>query len=157
MLKLFWPPIYLFPFGIVCYSITMLWFHYFVVHFYGTIFIFHQICYYLMIRFEECNNSLKKLLKTRDKRSLNRILVEHNTICQLVVKYNSFWSFPLLIDSITFPLIICFITYIGFFSSLVFWLKYSFAICTLFLIICFLIKFFSAAFVTSQVRNRICF
>ncbi len=105
-----------------------------------------------MIRFEECNNSLKNLLKTHDIKSLQKILVEHNRICQLVVEYNDFWKFILLIDGIMYSLDICFITYLGFFSSLVYWFKIAAAICAIFGMFCFLIIFFSAAFVASKVK-----
>jgi hypothetical protein len=152
--RLYWPQEFLYPFGIICYVTTILWSHYVVIHFNGYIFIFNQICYYLMIRFEECNKSLKRLLKDRNISSLSKILVEHNSIYELVVEYNSFWKFVLLIDALLFSLILCFITYLAFFSPLVFWFKFIFSIFTLFVMFCFLIIFFSAAFVSSKVRTN---
>jgi hypothetical protein len=107
-----------------------------------------------MIRFKECNNSFKILLKTQEIKSLQKILVEHNRICQLMVEYNDFWKFILLIDGIVYSLAICFITYLAFFSSLFYWLKIASAICTLFGMFCFLIVFFSAAFVATEVSTE---
>jgi hypothetical protein len=107
-----------------------------------------------MIRFKECNNSFKILLKTLDINSFQKILIEHNSICQLVVEYNGFWKFILLIDGIMYSLVICFITYLGFFSSLLYWLKIASAICTLFAMFCFLIIFFSAAFIATEVSTE---
>jgi hypothetical protein len=107
-----------------------------------------------MFRFKECNNSFKILLKTQDINSLQKILIEHNSICQLVVEYNGFWKFILLIDGIMYSLVICFITYLGFFSSLFYWLKIASAICTLFAMFCFLIIFFSAAFIATEVSTE---
>ncbi len=62
----------------------------------GTICIFHQMCYYLNLRFNSVNKSLERLLSYSNYgkirvEELKLILRERNLICGTVKKYNDFW------------------------------------------------------------------
>ncbi len=153
-IKLYWPQNYKFSFGSLTFVIMTIWTYYACVQFYGYNFAFHQICYYLTIRFKQCNKSLKKLLQDHEISSLNKILVEHNSICQLVSEYNTFWKIILFIDALMYSSLLCFTTYLGIFSSLKLWVKYMFAFLNICGMFCFLIIFFSAAFMSSEVSTE---
>ncbi len=150
-----WPKEYLIPFGLFSYLIHLFWIWFSGSHVMSTIFIFHQMCYYLKLRYVYVNELLENFSK--HKNLINRsnelidILLKHNQICETVAKYNKFWCFEMLVNVVLYSFFIMSITYIGFFSGLEFGLKLFFGSFALILISCFFCAFFSAAFIATQV------
>jgi hypothetical protein len=150
-----WPKEYLIPYGILSYLIHVFWVWFNSPHAMSTIFIFHQICYYLKLRFVYVNELLENFSKL--KNPINRsnelidILHKHNQICETVAKYNKFWCFEILVNVVLYSSFIMSMAYIGFFSGIEFGLKLFFGSFALILISCFSCVFFSAALVATQV------
>jgi hypothetical protein len=151
----YWPKEYLIPYGIFSYLIHLFWIWFNCPHIMSTIFIFHQICYYLKLRFVCVNELLENFSKL--KNPINRsnelidILHKHNQICETVAKYNKFWCFEILVNVALYSFFVMSITYIGFFSHIELGLKLFFGSFALILISCFFCVLFSAAFVAIQV------
>ncbi len=124
-IKLYWLQNYKFWLGSLTFVIMTIWTHCACVQFYRYMFAFHRICYYLMIRFKQCNKSLEKWLQNDDISSLNKIVVEHNSICQLASEFNTFWKIILFIDALMYWSLLCFKTYLGILSSLELCLRIS--------------------------------
>jgi hypothetical protein len=149
-----YPQKYFIFFGIPSYIGFFLWVWSIMAHCLGLILIFHQMSYYLKLRFNFVNLSLIKFYKSsRNHRiyELIQILDEHNRICVKVKQYNEFWSIPLLVDAILYTSMVLLISYLAFFSQLVLWLRIFFGSFALIFIVSLFFVFISAASVSTEV------
>jgi hypothetical protein len=118
--------------------------------------IFHQMCYYLNLRFDSVNKSLDRISlsnnynKTRVE-ELNLILREHNLICVTVKKYNDFWSIVLLSDALIHTFFVLVMIYLTFFSPNPLWLRIFFSTLAVIFMSCLLFVIISATSVSTQV------
>jgi len=149
-----WPEEFII-YGIFSYLSYFLWLWYVVPHICSTIFIFNQMCYYLMLRFNYCNDLLKiysSINYSIEKvEKFRRILQNHDHICSLISKFNHFWSYPLLLDAIMYTSLSILMFYLAFFSDIVLWFRMFLASLDFILVICLFFLFLSSAFVTSKV------
>jgi len=151
----YWPKQYFILHGIPAYLSFFMWLWYILPHVFGSIAIFHQLCYYLELRFIFIYNSLKKFSLSNSvsdrSKELIQILNKHNQICETVHKFNDFWRFEMLLNAMLYSIMVLMLTYISFFTPLLLWLKIFFGSFSIFLIVCFCCVFFSAASVANQV------
>jgi hypothetical protein len=151
-----WPENYLFPYGILALLSLLIWIWYMFPHAVGTLCIFHQMCYYLNLRFNSVNKSFERIsLKNNynDVRveELKLILCEHNLICGIVKKYNDFWSIVLLSDALIHTFFALIMIYLAFFSPNLLFIRIFFSTFALLFISCLLFAIISAASVSTQV------
>jgi len=152
-----WPQKYFMFYGIPSYLVFCLWMWLTMPHTLSLILIFHQMCYYLQLRFSYVNNLLIqkfKRCKTNRIRELNQLLKEHNRICETVKQYNKFWCITLLIDAFLYTDMVLFISYLAFFSDLVIWLKIFYTSFSITFILCLFCIIFSATSVSTEVSNK---
>jgi hypothetical protein len=151
-----WPEKYLFPYGIQAFLSLLIWLWYILPHAIGMLCIFHQMCYYLNLRFDSVNKSLDRISlsnnynKTRVE-ELNLILREHNLICVTVKKYNDFWSIVLLSDALIHTFFVLVMIYLTFFSPNPLWLRIFFSTLAVIFMSCLLFVIISATSVSTQV------
>jgi hypothetical protein len=151
-----WPEKYLFPYGISSLLIYVIWMWYNMPHAVGTLCIFHQMCYYLNLRFNSVNKSLERIsLKNNYNKirieELNLILLEHNLICGTAKKYNDFWRIVLLSDALIHTFFVLVMIYLAFFSPNLLWIRIFFSTLALMFMSCLISVIISAASVSTQV------
>ncbi len=153
-----WPKQFLIPYGINAYITHILWTYYVSPHAFSILFIFHQINYFLELRFIHANKNLQNILKSHKLNpAINRsteliqILQKHNQFCLTVSQFNKFWSFELLMDAILYSSMILVLAYISFLTAIDILLKIYFGSFAIIIILCFSSLFFSAASVATQV------
>jgi hypothetical protein len=119
--RLNWPQDYFWNGISSCFG-SCLWIWCLIPHMISLMLVFHQMCYYLQLRFDSVNELFRNYSKSRKKKiilELNKILKKHNKICETVKKYNEFWSIPLLMDAILYTSMVLFISYISFFRPMI--------------------------------------
>jgi hypothetical protein len=148
-----WPHDYLW-FGIYSYFEVCLWIWYLTPHTINLILVFHQMCYYLQLRFDSVNELLRNYsISKRGKtiHDLNKILKKHNKICETVKKYNEFWAITLLLDAFLYTSMVLFISYLSFFTQLIPFLRVFFGSFTLIFLLCLCFICYSAISVSTKV------
>jgi hypothetical protein len=151
-----WPEKYLFPYGIQALLSLLIWIWYMFPHSVGTLCIFHQMCYYLNLRFDSVNKSLENLLPNSNPNNINvrelkLNLREHNLICVTVKKYNDFWRIVLLSDALIHTFFVLVMIYLTFFSPNHLWIRIFFSTLALMFMSCLLFVIISAVSVSTQV------
>jgi hypothetical protein len=151
-----WPEKYLLSYGIPAFLTFQIWIWYILPHAVGTLCIFHQMCYYLNLRFDSVNKSLENLLPNSNPNNINvrelkLILREHNLICGTVKKYNDFWRIVLLSDAIILTFFVLVLNYLSFFSPNLLWIRIFFSTFSLMFMSCLLFVIISAVSVSTQV------
>jgi len=148
-----WPEKYLIMHGIPALFGIFVWCYRIVPHCFCIIPIFHQMCYYLELRFIYVNQLLNTYSTNPKIYDLNEILKEHNRICETVKQFNKFWSIALLFDASLYVAMALLIAYLGFFSDLSFWLRIFWGSFLPMYIACFYCIFSSAASVSTEVSK----
>jgi len=154
-----WPQQYFLLHGIRTYISCMLWVWYLTPHTINLILIFHQMCYYLQLRFDFVNDLLKKFSTLKSRKSvckLNQILKEHDQICDTLYQYNKFWCITLLLDAFLYTSMVLLISYLSLFSGLIMFLRLFFGSFTLTFVLCLCFIFTSAASVSTKVSKIVC-
>jgi hypothetical protein len=151
-----WPEKYLFPYGLSSLLTFSIWIWYNMPHAVGTLCIFHQMCYYLNLRFNSVNKSLERISFKNNYNKirveeLNLILREHNLICGTVKKYNDFWRIVLLSDALVHTFFVLLMIYLAFFSPNLLWIRIFFSTLALMFISSSIFVMISAASVSTQV------
>jgi hypothetical protein len=151
-----WPENYLVPHGIQAFLSLLIWLWYILPNAIGLLCIFHQMCYYLNLRFDSVNKSLDRISLNSNYNKirveeLNLILREHNLICVTVKKYNDFWRIVLLSDALIHTFFVLVMIYLTFFSPNLLWIRIFFSTLALIFFSCLLFVIISAASVSTQV------
>lgn len=103
------------------FSITVYCFYLIFVG-YGMMFIFHQITFYFVLRFDDIHKKLKFLKLSSDvavRRHLVSILKELDSLNNKIYRINQFWKYVLAVDFGVILLTVLLMTYLGFFSQMV--------------------------------------
>lgn len=124
---------------------------------FGMIFVFHQITYFFVIRFDDINSKVK-FLKNQSlpvvRRNLLPTLKTMNSLYNLVYRFNQFWKYVLILDYSIILLMVSLLAYLGFFTQMdgILRLMCGLGSCFLFVVLCALS--ISAALVINKVSNE---
>jgi len=150
-----WPQLY-FIYGIPTYLGLCFWCWKVIPHCFSIILVFHQMCYYLKLRFIHTNKLLENFSTKAPNKKIQQlidILEEHDRICITVEQFNQFWCKTLFLDVFLYTSVVLLMTCLGFFSQLVLFLKLFFGSFTLVFVSCFCCTFLSAAVVSTEVKT----
>ncbi len=75
-----WPKNSYIIYGVTSYFGWCIWIWYVVPHCFSLIFVFHQMCYYLKLRFNYVNRLLKIFDENKNNQRINELLDEHNNV-----------------------------------------------------------------------------
>lgn len=150
----YWPKDYFLFYGFPALLGLYLWCWYCIPHCMAFILVFHQMCYYLRLRFKYVNRLLETYQKNKNNQRIHeliRLLDEHNKICTTLRLFNKFWSKALFMDAVLYTSMTLLIIYLGYFSNLDIVLKLFFGSFAITFTFCFFANFLSAASVSSEV------
>jgi hypothetical protein len=89
------------------------------------------ICFYLKSRLNSIRIKIKNILsknKSLRKSLFKQILKEHNDLCVKINNYNNYWKKYLSITILIYIISICFLSYLIFFPTMIWYLRFEFVI-----------------------------
>jgi hypothetical protein len=152
-----WPEEKLFPYGLVWALLSFIWVYYTIAIQFGVMAVFHQICYYLIVKFGKVNEIAKELESKENMdpktsyEKINSFMLDHNLICDEVRRYNKFWQFNMAFNFIVYVVIICFIINLILFAKLILIIRILLLISIFAFFGLFCITTFSAGAVANEV------
>jgi len=88
-----WPQSYRYSIWTFIWSFTdTLWVYYNQNTMQSSLILFHQICYYITLRFQKFDKDIKKALKENNLNKVFILLKNHNEISELTFNCNKFWQ-----------------------------------------------------------------
>jgi hypothetical protein len=155
-----WPEDKLFPYGLVWALLSFIWVYYTIAIQFGVMAVFHQICYYMIVKFDKVNQIAKELESNENMdpktsyQKINSFMSDHNLICGEVSRYNKFWQYNMALNFIVYIFIICFIINLILFGKMIFIIRIILLVSIFAFFGLFCITTFSAGAVANEVLTH---